>query len=84
MAAADAVDNQSKMVVRSSGGNNSKRHLLISGYSTSIDLTCDPLFKMPFDSEKCCAVSVHYYTPSSFTILEEDTDWSPMRSTWGT
>lgn len=71
-------------VVRSSGGNNSKRHLLISGYSTSIDLTCDPLFKMPFDPEKCCAVSVHYYTPSSFTILEEDADWSPMRFTWGT
>ncbi|MDD6269985.1 MAG: cellulase family glycosylhydrolase [Oscillospiraceae bacterium] len=71
-------------VVRNSGGNNGKRHLLISGYGTSIDLTCDPLFKMPNDPENRCAVSVHYYTPSTFAILEEDADWGKMRSTWGT
>ncbi len=71
-------------VVRNSGGNNSKRHLLISGYNTSIDLTCDPLFEMPYDPENRCAVSVHYYTPSTFAILEEDADWGKMSSTWGT
>ncbi|MDE5564123.1 MAG: glycoside hydrolase family 5 protein, partial [Oscillospiraceae bacterium] len=27
--------------VRSSGGNNGERHLLISGYNTGIDVTCD-------------------------------------------
>ena len=31
-----------------------------------------------------CAVSVHYYTPASFAILEEDADWAKMSATWGT
>ncbi len=70
--------------VRSSDGNNSKRHLLISGYNTSIDRTCDDLFKMPNDPTGRCAVSVHYYTPAGFAILEEDADWGKAVSTWGT
>ena len=71
-------------VVRASGGNNPKRHLLISGYNTSIDLTCDPLFHMPDDPANRMAVSVHYYTPVGFAILEEDASWAKARSTWGT
>lgn len=71
-------------IVRSSGGNNEKRHLLISGYNTDIELTCDALFEMPDDPENRCAVSVHYYTPSDFAILEENADWGKVRSTWGT
>ena len=50
-------------IVRKSGGNNKKRHLLIAGYNTDIELTCDPLYKMPDDPAGRCAVSVHYYTP---------------------
>ena len=45
--------------VRASGGNNAKRHLLIAGYATDIDLTCDELFRMPEDPENRMAVSVH-------------------------
>ena len=71
-------------IVRNSGGNNEERHLLISGYNTSIERTCDPLFKMPDDPMNRCAVSVHYYTPASFAILEEDADWGKAISTWGT
>ena len=71
-------------IVRNSGGNNPERHLLIAGYATDIYLTCDSLFKMPDDPENRCAVSVHYYTPSDFAILEEDADWGKARSTWGT
>ncbi len=71
-------------VIRSSGGNNAERHLLISGYNTDIDLTCDDLFEMPEDSADRCAVSVHYYTPAGFAILEEDADWGKATSTWGT
>ncbi|MDE6852701.1 MAG: cellulase family glycosylhydrolase, partial [Lachnospiraceae bacterium] len=71
-------------IVRNSVGNNPERHLLIAGYATDIDLTCDNLFEMPDDPENRCAVSVHYYTPSYFAILEEDTDWGKARSTWGT
>jgi len=29
-------------------------------------------------------VSVHYYTPSTFTLLEEDADWGKATPTWGT
>lgn len=71
-------------IVRSAGGNNPKRHLLIAGYNTDIDLTCDPLFVMPTDSENRCAVSVHYYTPPTFCIIEEDVSWGKAQSEWGT
>lgn len=71
-------------IIRSSGGNNEKRHLLISGYQTSINLTCDTMFRMPSDLADRCAVSVHYYTPAGFAILEEDADWGKCISAWGT
>lgn len=70
--------------VRASGGNNKVRHLMISGYYTDIELTSDALFKMPKDLANRCAVTVHYYTPSDFAILEEDADWGTCRFTWGT
>ncbi len=69
--------------IRSSGGNNPKRHLLISGYNTGIDRTCDDLFKMPNDPVNRMAVSVHYYSPAGFAILEEDADWGKAIPTWG-
>ncbi len=71
-------------LVRTSGGNNDERHLLIAGYNTDITKTCDALFEMPEDPENRCAVSVHYYTPPTFAILEEDADWGKCRTTWGT
>ncbi len=80
----NAVNQKFVDIVRQSGANNEKRHLLISGYNTAIDLTCDALFKMPDDPANRCAVSVHYYTPSTFAILEEDADWGKCSSTWGT
>lgn len=71
-------------IVRASGGNNETRHLLIAGYCTDIELTCDPLFKMPNDPQNRCAVSVHYYTPPTFCLLKEDADWGKLKTTWGT
>lgn len=73
-------------IVRGSGGNNAKRHLLISGFSTNIDRTCDELFKMPEDPENRCAVSVHYYDPFNFTHGENstwgsDSEYSDMNKT---
>lgn len=70
-------------IVRDSGGNNDERHLLIAGYATDVELTCDEMFEMPDDEENRCAVSVHYYTPSTFCILEEDADWGKARANWG-
>lgn len=71
-------------IVRASGGNNPQRHLLISGYNTNIDHTCDKLFRMPKDPANRCAISVHYYSPPDFAILTEDADWAKSRSDWGT
>lgn len=70
-------------LVRSSGGNNKTRHLLIAGYATDISLTCDEAFQMPNDPENRCALSVHYYAPATFCILEEDADWGKVKTSWG-
>lgn len=58
-------------IVRQSGGNNEKRYLLIAGYSTNIERTCDDRFVMPTDPIKengvsKLSVSVHYYTPWNY------------------
>lgn len=70
-------------IVRASGGNNPKRHLLIAGYNTDIDMTCDDEFVMPNDPENRCAVSVHYYTPPTFCILDADASWGKAKTDWG-
>lgn len=64
-------------VVRDSGGNNEKRHLLIAGYWTDIAATCDSGYKMPSDPAGRCILSVHYYTPWEFCTTN-------IQSTWGT
>jgi endoglucanase len=71
-------------LVRQSGGLNAKRHLLIAGYATDIELTVDPDFLMPKDPQNHCIVSLHYYTPYTFAGLEHDESWGKARSTWGT
>jgi len=71
-------------LVRKSGGLNAKRHLLIAGYATDIDLTVDPDFLMPKDPANHCILSVHYYTPYTFAGLEKDESWGKVRTTWGT
>lgn len=67
-------------VVRGSGGNNTKRHLLIAGYWTDITQTCtakeDGLFQMPKDTiENREILSVHYYTPWEFCTTNQQDTW---------
>lgn len=62
-------------LVRSTGGNNPKRHLLIAGYWTDIDQTTTKQFEMPTDPENRCIVSVHYYTPWEFCVCENQYEW---------
>lgn len=64
-------------LIRASGGNNDKRHLLIAGYWTDIAKTCSSYYKMPNDPENRCILSVHYYTPWQFCTTN-------IQSTWGT
>ena len=53
--------------VRAAGGENETRFLLIAGYGTDIERTCDPRFKMPKDTaENKLMISVHFYSPWSY------------------
>ncbi len=62
-------------LIRSSGGNNPKRHLLIAGYWTDIAKTCDSRFVMPDDPAGRSIVSVHYYTPWDFCTTNIKDEW---------
>jgi endoglucanase len=71
--------------VRASGGNNTRRFLLISGYDTDIDKTRNIAFQMPKDSQNNkLLLSIHYYTPSTFCIAEQTNNSWGFRSDWGT
>ncbi len=62
--------------IRASGGKNAKRFLLIAGFNTDIDKTCDDRFKMPTDViDKKLLLSVHYYTPWNYCGAEKDAKW---------
>lgn len=63
-------------VVRSTGGDNADRFLLIAGYDTSIDYTTDSRYKMPQDVIKGkLLVSVHYYTPWNYCGNDKQARW---------
>lgn len=64
-------------LIRSTGGSNPTRHLLIAGYWTDIAKTCDSRFVMPQDPAGRCIVSVHYYTPWDFCTTN-------IKNKWGT
>jgi Endoglucanase len=73
-------------LVRASGGNNSKRHLIVPGYNTNIDETLKA-FKLPIDSAKNRLIlSVHYYDPYLFALQGKTHTWgsaSPGTDDWG-
>lgn len=62
--------------VRGTGGNNKDRFLLIAGFGTEINNTCDPRFQMPADTaENKLLISVHYYDPSDYCIFDAVANW---------
>ena len=69
--------------IRNSGSNNEKRHLLIAGYFTDANMTCDNRFEVPNDPAGRCIVSIHYYSPSAFCVAEPSSTWGYSK-TWGT
>ena len=60
--------------VRATGGNNSLRHLMITGYAASSSR--DNLAKMVLPEDEKLIVSVHAYTPYNFALNTKGT------STW--
>ncbi|GGA81897.1 hypothetical protein GCM10011511_01060 [Puia dinghuensis] len=72
--------------VRSTGGKNAFRTLVIQAPSTSIDLadyfTAVP--GMPVDKvPNKLIMEVHWYTPSNFCLLTSDASWGPEWCYWG-
>ncbi len=62
--------------IRKTGGNNPERHLLIAGYWTDIEATCNNLYKMPTDTVSNKEIlSVHYYTPWQFCTTNQQKTW---------
>ncbi len=55
--------------VRTSGGNNEQRYLMVPGYAASYSGALDPGFKLPTDTvPDKLIVSVHAYTPYNFAL----------------
>ncbi|MFL6604933.1 MAG: glycoside hydrolase family 5 protein [Steroidobacteraceae bacterium] len=70
--------------VRATGGNNAKRLLIITGYSTDIAKTTSGEYLLPADSvPHRLLLSVHYYTPWKFVGMTADTYWVKVQPTWG-
>ena len=71
--------------VRSTGGRNSYRVLVVQGPSTNIDQTNDLMTTIPQDLVAArMMVEVHYYEPSQFCLLfDGDATWGKMFYYWG-
>jgi endoglucanase len=70
--------------VRHSGGNNTKRLLIVTGYSTDIGKTTSGRYVLPTDpAPHRLFVSVHYYTPWIFAGMSDDAGWAKAQPTWG-
>jgi aryl-phospho-beta-D-glucosidase BglC (GH1 family) len=70
--------------VRSTGGHNSYRVLLIQGPSTNIDYSNSLMNTFPTDpASNRLMVEVHYYTPFNFAGLTADASWGSMFYYWG-
>lgn len=70
--------------VRATSGNNAWRTLVIQGPSTDIDNTSKFYTNLPTDAvEGRLMAEVHYYSPWTFSGLEEDANWGKMAYFWG-
>lgn len=66
--------------IRSVGGNNATRFLLIAGFGTDIVNTVDNRFAMPTDTAKNkLLLSVHFYNPSAYTITTSLSSWGSSK-----
>jgi aryl-phospho-beta-D-glucosidase BglC (GH1 family) len=70
--------------VRSTGGRNSYRVIVLQGPRTSMELTADLMNTLPKDpAGNRLMVEVHNYTPAQFCFLNEDASWGKMFYYWG-
>jgi endoglucanase len=70
--------------VRSKGGNNTTRWLVVQGPRTDINLSDSLVTSMPADSTSGRLMfEVHFYDPFNFTLHSEDAAWGLMSYFWG-
>lgn len=69
--------------VRSTGGKNAFRNLVVQGYNTNIQLTYDHLV-LPNDiTSNRLMTEIHFYDPWDFCGLLEDASWATVKYFWG-
>ena len=74
--ATNEINSEFVKLIRSLGGRNADRFLLIAGYNTDITKTCDDRFQMPEDTaDSKLLLSVHYYTPWDYCGTDGVTQW---------
>ena len=70
--------------VRSTGGRNAWRVLVVQGPGADIDLTCSLMNTLPADTvPNRQMVEIHYYTPYQFTRMTADAGWGNRFYYWG-
>jgi len=70
--------------VRSTGGKNSYRTLVVQGPSTDITTTNTLMNTLPTDAAtNRMMIEIHNYTPFQFTALDGDASWGKMFYYWG-
>lgn len=71
--------------VRSTGGKNATRVLVVQGPTTDIEKTNKLMTTLPVDKVTGrMMVEVHYYSPWNFAGLTKDETWGKMFYYWGT
>jgi aryl-phospho-beta-D-glucosidase BglC (GH1 family) len=70
--------------VRSTGGKNAYRVLVVQGPNTDIETTNKLMNQLPNDKMPNRMIAeVHYYTPWNFTGMTKDESWGNMFYYWG-
>jgi len=70
--------------VRSTGGKNAYRVLVVQGPNTDVETTNKLMRQLPTDKiPNRMMAEVHYYTPWNFTGMTKDETWGNMAYYWG-
>jgi aryl-phospho-beta-D-glucosidase BglC (GH1 family) len=62
-------------LVRSTGGKNATRHLVVPGYNTNVDYTVEGFVKPTDTLADHLILSIHYYDPYTYSITAETHTW---------
>lgn len=70
--------------VRSTGGKNAYRVLVVQGPNTDVEITNKLMTQLPTDNvQNRMMIEIHYYSPWNFTGMEKDETWGNMFYYWG-